>query len=121
MSTEEQLFVDADPIRIEQVIVNYLNNAVNHVDEQRVIKVCAAKTDGKARISVYNTGVGIPEESLEKIWLSFYKVDEARTRTLGGTGLGLSIVKAIMEAHGCDYGVNNMEEGLEFWFELYCN
>lgn len=112
----DNVFVNADPMRIEQVIVNFLNNAINHMDEQRKLKVAISKEAGKARISVYNSGWHIPEEALEKIWLSFYKVDEARTREYGGTGLGLSIVRAIMEAHQNRYGVNNVTEGVEFWF-----
>lgn len=69
-------------------------------------------------MTVFNSGQPIPEESLEKIWISFYKVDKARTRAYGGTGLGLSIVRAIQEAHQNGYGVRNAPGGVEFWFEL---
>ena len=58
------------------------------------------------------------ENELDKIWISFYKIDKARTREDGGTGLGLSIVRAIQEAHGNAYGVNNIAGEVEFWFEL---
>ena len=70
------------------------------------------------RITVKNTGKNIPEEDIERIWEKFYKVDKARTRSYGGNGIGLSIVKAIMELHNKDYGVKNVEDGVEFWFEL---
>lgn len=118
VETMDDLVVNADPVRIEQVIVNYLNNAVNHVNEKRKIKVVISGHEEKAKISIYNTGKHIPEDALEKIWSSFYKVDQARTREYGGIGLGLSIVRAIMEAHKSRYGVNNVEEGVEFWFEV---
>lgn len=70
------------------------------------------------RVSIFNTGIRIPEEDVDKIWSKFYKVDKARTREYGGSGIGLSIVKAIMEAHHQECGVINHENGVEFWFEL---
>ena len=70
------------------------------------------------RISVFNTGPRIPEEDLEQIWTKFYKVDKARTREYGGSGIGLSIVKAIMDSFHRECGVDNHEDGVEFWFEL---
>ncbi|NLW56525.1 MAG: HAMP domain-containing protein [Firmicutes bacterium] len=115
---EEGLFVNADPDLTEQVINNYLSNALNHVNDFRIIRVRARRWPGKTRVSVYNTGEHLPENELDKIWISFYKIDKARTREDGGTGLGLSIVRAIQEAHGNAYGVNNIAGGVEFWFEL---
>ena len=70
------------------------------------------------RVSVFNTGIPIPEESIPHIWENFYKVDKARTREYGGSGVGLSIVKAIMDAMNQSYGVINYDNGVEFWFEL---
>ena len=69
-------------------------------------------------MTVFNTGNPIPEKSLPHIWEKFYKVDKARTRAYGGSGVGLSIVKAIMDLHHRDYGVENYENGVAFWFEL---
>ena len=69
-------------------------------------------------IRVFNTGNPIPEEDLPNLWIKFYKVDKARTRSYGGSGIGLSIVKAIMDAHHQDCGVVNKENGVEFWFTL---
>ena len=74
--------------------------------------------DGIVRMSVFNTGKQIPENELENVWIKFYKVDKARTREYGGSGVGLSIVKAIMESMHQRYGVNNYDNGVEFWFEL---
>lgn len=112
------IMVNADYDRIEQVFINYLNNAVNHVDNKRIIKISINKYGSKCVISVFNSGHHIKEEHYEKIWTSFYKVDKARTREYGGTGLGLSIVKAIQQAHKNKYGVKNVEDGVEFWFDL---
>jgi signal transduction histidine kinase len=110
--------VNADIIRSEQVLVNYLNNAINHLDERRILKIGLALMDKKVAISVFNSGHKIPEESLDKIFTSFYKVDKARTRAYGGTGLGLSVVRAIQELDNNAFGVRNREDGVEFWFEL---
>lgn len=114
----EHLYVEADQYRVEQVLVNFLNNAIQFADYEKIIKIHTEKTHDKIEVSVFNTGNQIPEEYLEKIWLSFYKVDQARTRSLGGTGLGLSIVRGIMEMHNNKYGVENVDEGVRFWFEL---
>ena len=67
---------------------------------------------------MFNTGNNIPEADIEHIWEKFYKVDKARTREYGGNGIGLSIVKAIVESMGKTCGVNNLSDGVEFWFEL---
>ena len=115
---EEELLVQADFIRIEQVLINYINNALDHVDGKKEISIKVEELQRKIRISVFNSGRHIPEEALEKIWGSFYKVDKARTRAYGGTGLGLSIVRGIQEVHGNAYGVQNVEGGVSFWFEV---
>ncbi|WP_105617290.1 sensor histidine kinase [Vallitalea okinawensis] len=115
---DEDYFVKGDYPKIEQVISNYLTNAINHVDEHRYIEIKTQLTKEKVRISVTNSGNNIPLEDLDSIWESFYKVDKARSREYGGTGLGLSIVKSIMEHHQEMYGVINRDDGVEFWFEL---
>ncbi len=114
----EVLHVWGDEFKIEEVLTNYLSNALNHVDGKRQIRVSTKQQDGKVRVSVYNDGTPIPQEDLEKIWVKFFKVDKARTREYGGSGVGLSIVKAIMDSHHQKFGVCNHEEGVEFWFEL---
>ena len=97
---------------------NYVSNALNHLDYDRVIDIRMELKDTAVKVSVFNTGDPIPEEDLEKVWIKFYKVDKARTREYGGSGIGLSIVKAIMDAHKGKYGVENRENGVCFWFEL---
>lgn len=108
----------ADEFKVEEVITNYLSNAIHHAEGDKKIKIFYEKKDTVLRISVFNTGKPIPEEDLEYIWTKFYKVDKARTREYGGSGIGLSIVKAIMESFHQPYGVINHEDGVEFWFEL---
>ncbi len=117
----EPIYVWADEFQIEQVITNYLSNAFNHVDENKIIEVKIIENNGIVRVCVFNTGKNIPENELENIWDKFYKVDKARTREYGGNGIGLSIVKAIMDRHGKKYGIQNYKEGVEFWFELDSN
>ena len=113
--------VNADEFYIEQVITNYLTNAIKHVEERegkKQIKVQIHESDNKVKVSIFNTGENIKEEDLERIWKRFYKVDSARNREDGGTGIGLALVKAIMNQYGNDFGVINKENGVEFYFEL---
>ena len=116
------VFVWADEFLMENVLSNYLSNALNHVSQHgRIVLRIAPGDDAqgrRVRISVFNTGGTIPTEELPRIWESFYKVDKARTRAYGGTGIGLSVVAAIMNAHHMPYGVINQEDGVEFYIEL---
>lgn len=110
--------MNGDAIRVEQVLINYLNNAIDHLDDRKILKIFLRSAGNKIHVSVFNSGEHIPTESMEQIWKSFYKVDKARTRAHGGSGLGLSIVKAIQDLHGNNYGVANQDNGVLFWFEL---
>ena len=114
----ESCFVLADEFRIEEVFNNYLSNAFNHLEAPNRILVTAEESIDKIRVSVFNTGLPIPEEDIDRIWIKFYKVDKARTRAYGGSGIGLSIVKAVMDQHHEAYGVRNEADGVTFWFEL---
>ena len=115
------VMVWADEFKIEEVITNYLNNAMNHLNGKRKIKIRLEKHENEVTVFVFNTGNHIPEEDLDKLWTKFYKVDKAHTREYGGSGIGLSIVKAIMDSHHKACGVRNAEEGVEFWFTLDCS
>ena len=112
------IFVWGDEFMVEEVLQNYYSNAINHLDGDKIIEFKMTPEDKKVRVSVFNTGEPIPEDSIEHIWDKFYKVDKARTREYGGSGVGLSIVKAIMESMNGDYGVINYDNGVEFYFEL---
>lgn len=115
---QEPIYVWADEYMVEEVVTNYISNALNHVDGTKIIEIMLIKQEDVVRVAVFNTGANIPEEDLESIWVKFYKVDKARTREYGGSGIGLSIVKAIMTSLNQRYGVINHESGVEFWFEL---
>ena len=118
---KEPVYVMGDEFKIEEVITNYLTNAIHHVDggEKKIQIRIDHRRDGKeVCVEVFNTGNPIPDEALPNLWTKFYKVDKARTREYGGSGIGLSIVKAIMEMHHKACGVKNHENGVEFWFTL---
>ena len=117
---DTSVYVWGDEFKIEEVVTNYVSNAINHIDGERKIEIKMQRREGHIRLSVFNTGKPIPEEDIDKIWIKFYKVDKARTREYGGSGIGLSIVKAIMESMNQNFGVKNYENGVEFWFELEC-
>lgn len=113
-----QNYVYADEFKIEEVITNYMTNAINHIGDVKKIIVSFVQNNDKLRINVFNYGERIPEEEIDNIWIKFYKVDKARTREYGGSGIGLSIVRAIMEGHNQKCGAVNLEQGVAFWFEL---
>ncbi len=114
----QQTTVYGDPRKIEQVVTNYLNNAIEFAGGEREIAVSIHMEPETVRVSVYNSGEPISAEMQELIWTSFYKADESRNRMIGGAGLGLAIVRSIMEAHHNRYGVYNSKDGVTFWFEL---
>ena len=122
-ATTDEINVLADSFYIEQVISNYLTNAIKHVKEINGNKIIRIENDvniekKKVRVKVFNTGSNIKEEDLSRIWNRFYKVDESRNRNDGGTGIGLAFVKAIMSNYNNSYGVINVEGGVEFYFDL---
>ncbi|MGN0374952.1 MAG: sensor histidine kinase [Butyrivibrio sp.] len=113
-----QFYVWFDSMELEEVFVNFLSNAINHCENDKIIRVTTLRQGDSVRISVFNTGKNIPEEDIDHIWEKFYKVDKARTREYGGNGIGLSIVKAILDKFDAPYGIENRPEGVEFWFIL---
>jgi signal transduction histidine kinase len=110
--------VEADRSRVRQVLVNLIDNAIAYTDDGTVRCRVHRRLD-KVRIEVVDTGKGIDEEHLERIFERFYRVDTDRSRESGGTGLGLSIVKQILQAHGEQIHVESTKgRGTRFWFEL---
>ncbi|WPX08908.1 ATP-binding protein [Anaerocellum danielii] len=99
-STEENVVIEADRDRLEQVLINLINNAVVYVQEGGQIEVGLEKDEEHVRITVKDNGPGIPEDDLPRIFERFYRVDKARSRSLGGSGLGLSIADEIVKVHG---------------------
>lgn len=109
----------ADKNRIAQVFTNLIDNAIKFNKEKGFIKIYSRATDGGIKITVEDSGIGIPEKQIARIFERFYRVDKARSRELGGTGLGLSIVKHIVELHDGTVGVESAEGfGSKFWFIL---
>ncbi len=120
---KDSIFVLADEFYIEQVVTNYITNAIKHAQEingKKLIKISSSIDikKNKVRISVFNTGKNIKEENLNRIWKRFFKEDVSRNREDGGTGVGLALVKAIMNNYKNEYGVYNKQNGVEFYFEL---
>lgn len=115
----DTIYVNADKIRIEQVINNFLNNAVNYGGEAKHIIVREIKKENTVRIEVQDFGEGIDPEDLDNIWDRYYKVDKEHVRVANGSGIGLNIVKQLLELHGVPYGVKSSKgKGSTFFFEM---
>lgn len=110
----ESIMINGDYELLERAVGNIVINAVKYNDENKYIKVSAKEQDGRKIISVFNTGVPIPEKDLENIFEVFFKVDKARSRKTGGHGLGLSIVKSIINLHDGEVFAENKKGGVEF-------
>jgi signal transduction histidine kinase len=115
----EEAPVQADECRMEQVLYNLINNAVNFTGADKTVTVTLTQSAAAVRVSVTDTGEGVSPQDIGLIWDRYYKGDKQYKRTVAGTGLGLSIVKSILDQHGAKYGVNSMPgHGATFWFEL---
>lgn len=118
MEMSDEQLVEADAARIEQVLYNLINNAFNNTNAGGTITIRDMDNGDSVRIEVMDSGSGIPEEEINRIWDRYYKADKNIGKTMG-SGLGLAIVKAILEAHGAAYGVESKKGvGTTFWFEL---
>jgi signal transduction histidine kinase len=116
---DKDINVDADELRISQVIYNLVNNAITYTGKDKLVIVRQSMSETKVKIEVIDTGEGIPEDNLPLIWDRYYKVSKKHKRAAVGTGLGLSIVKTILEQHHAEYGVQStIGQGSVFWFEL---
>ncbi len=118
LEIQENSNIIADKLRIEQVILNFINNAQRHVNDNGNIVVTLKNLDKYIYLSVYNTGDNINKSEIDNIWTSFYKVRSKKSKPNEGTGLGLAIVRAIIELHKGKYGVNNLDDGVEFWVKI---
>ena len=118
----KKTMVFADQEYIQQVVSNYLTNAIKNCQEkygEKKISITLKKRENnKIRLFVFNTGNQIPEDKIDMIWGRFYKVDESRNRENGGTGIGLALVRAIMNNYNNKYGVKNLENGVEFYCDI---
>ena len=109
----------AEEDKIEIVLKNYITNAISHCSgDRKMIRLDCEDKDSLLRFSVFNTGTNIDPEDLPELWESFYRADKSHSRSSNRFGLGLSIVRSIMENHKCSYGVENVENGVIFSFEV---
>ncbi|MFF2449415.1 sensor histidine kinase [Neobacillus sp. NPDC058068] len=113
--------VIANEHRIEQVVTNFLTNAIRHTEENGEIIISTFVEKKQVKVCVENTGDPIAEEWIRKIWDRFYRGDTSRERSQGETGLGLAISRNILELHDSIYGVENTENGVRFYFYLRKN
>ena len=115
----EHVLVEADEYKINQVVYNLINNAINYTGLDKIVWVRQIQVGGIVRIEVIDSGIGIAKTELPYVWERYYKVDKTHKRAVMGTGLGLSIVKNILKLHEANYGVNSeIGKGSTFWFEL---
>ena len=115
----EDAWVNADQVKIEQVLYNLINNAITYTGADKTVTVDQRIQDGWVTIRVTDTGEGVPEEDVPYIWDRYYKSSQAHRRAEVGTGLGLSIVRSILELHGARFGVESPPgKGASFWFAL---
>lgn len=113
------LVVVADKDKIGQVLTNLIDNAIKFNREKGSVSIFSQDSEGKIKVTIEDSGVGIPPKDISRIFERFYRVDKARSRELGGTGLGLSIVKHIIELHRGSIGVESTEGlGSKFYFFL---
>lgn len=114
----KDIYLNADKFKIEEVVTNYISNAIHHVKDSGEIRINISDHENIIGFSVYNTGNPIPEKDINNVWEKFFKLDKAHSRAYGGSGIGLSIVKAIVEAHNGSVAVRNILEGVEFSFNI---
>jgi two-component system phosphate regulon sensor histidine kinase PhoR len=115
----DALTVYGDKERLTQVLTNLIDNAVKYNRENGTVTISAAKVDNQVQLSIADTGIGIPEADVDRVFERFFRVDKARSRAVGGTGLGLSIVKHILEAHDTQARVTSEQGvGTTFSFKL---
>ena len=108
-----------DEVKMSLALTNLIENSIKYNKENGRVKV-SLNSDGKYfSVTIADTGIGIPADSIDRIFERFYRVDKTRARESGGTGLGLAIVKSILDAHHAVYGVDStVGVGTTFWFDL---
>jgi two-component system phosphate regulon sensor histidine kinase PhoR len=116
---EGPLLVKADGQRMEQVLVNLVDNGIKYGNQEGKVNVLIEERKKNLQISVKDNGPGIPAEHLPRLFERFYRVDKSRAKMSGGSGLGLSIVKHIVKAHGSQITViSKVDKGTSFSFKL---
>lgn len=119
MDVSDDLYVEADKNKIQQVLYNLIGNAVNYTGEDKTVIIRLYNEGGLQHFSVTDTGKGIPPEEINAIWERYYRSSETHKRPVKGTGLGLSIVKTILTKHGFDFGVRSeVDKGSTFYVDF---
>ena len=115
-NTDKSIFIEADKKKIEQVIYNLINNAINYTGSDNLVEIKITNKEN-ILVEIIDTGKGIKKEDINHIWDKYYKNNKKHKRNLIGTGLGLSIVKNILEEHNYQYGVlSEKDKGSTFYF-----
>ena len=115
----DNAMVNADKKRVEQVLYNLINNAIQYTGDNKLVMVRLSIKDNNYLIEVEDTGKGIDKEELNNIWDKYYKIDKSHKRNTVGSGIGLSIVKSVCINHKFNYGVNSIKKkGSTFWIEI---
>jgi signal transduction histidine kinase len=117
---EKDVYVEADELKMSQVIYNLLNNAVTYTGDDKIIEIKQKVVGKYVRVEIVDTGEGIAEDKILEIWERYYKIDSKHRRAQIGSGIGLSIVKSIIEQHKGFVGVSSSNKGSTFWFEIKC-
>ena len=119
INTPDKVIINADRKRINQVLYNLINNAINYTGDDKTIYINITNNKKNYHVEIKDTGKGINNEDIKHIWDKYYKKDKNHRRNVVGTGLGLSIVKNILEAHNFEYGVNSQKDkGSTFYFNI---
>lgn len=118
LNIDNNYIIKCDIKRLEQVIYNLINNAINYTGKDKKVLVNVKDNKETIRVEIIDTGKGIKDEDLKYIWDKYYKVDKSYHRVTVGTGLGLSIVKNILELHKFHYGVETRDKGTNFYFDI---
>ena len=119
---KKPIMINADKIKLEQVIYNLINNAINYTGDDKKVTIKIKNIDGNIKVEIIDTGKGIDDKDIPYIWDKYYKNKKKHKRNLIGTGLGLSIVKSILELHNYEYGVNSIKDkGTTFYFIIKKN
>lgn len=118
-SCEKNIMIYADLIRMEQVVYNLINNAINHIGKDQEVIITISKTKKEYIVEIADHGKGIEQKDIDLIWDKYYKIDKTHKRSLKGTGIGLSIVKNILIKHQFEYGVKSkLNKGTTFYFKI---